>query len=187
MSTRYIYTNQIKDSDTKKSYLENVNGLQNFEEFNINYDSSRDKNKQVKATKIAILDGVPYIEGSNKMSLAVRSNSDYNIIVQDYNNDIYLHQDYTVRDSIHTILCLQSNMYTIGATSYKHNGPVPSLFPDIADMRWTEIHGKYQTVSVNFGGVFAESSVQPSVQPDVSIDIYNDNCILLRNGRRVHR
>jgi hypothetical protein len=38
------------------------------------------KNKKVKATKIAILDGVPYIEGSNKMSLAVRSNSDYNIM-----------------------------------------------------------------------------------------------------------
>jgi len=87
-------------------------------------------------------------------------------------------------------------MYTISATSYKHNGPVPSLFPDIADMRWTEIHGKYQTVSVNFGGVFEESSVQPSVQPDttqdVSIDICNideseDNCIILRNGRRVSK
>lgn len=38
------------------------------------------KNKQIKATKIAILDGVPYIESSNKMSLAVRSNSDYNIM-----------------------------------------------------------------------------------------------------------
>jgi hypothetical protein len=48
-------------------------------------------------------------------------------------------------------------MYTIGATSYKHNGPVPSLFPDIADMRWTEIHGKYQTISVNFGGVFPKA------------------------------
>jgi hypothetical protein len=35
---------------TNKSYLENVNGLQNFEEFNINYDSNRDKNKQVKAS-----------------------------------------------------------------------------------------------------------------------------------------
>jgi hypothetical protein len=127
------------------------------------------------------------IDGRCYFNVFRRYNSDYNIIVQDYNNDIYLHQDYTVRDSIHTILCLQSNMYTIGATSYKHNGPVPSLFPDIADMRWTEIHGKYQTVSVNFGGVFAESSVQPSVQPDVSIDIYNDNCILLRNGRRVYR
>lgn len=125
------------------------------------------------------------IDGRCYFNVFRRYNSDYNIIVQDYNNDIYLHQDYTVRDSIYTILCLnKSNMYTIDATSYKHNGPVPSLFPDIADMRWTEIHGKYQTVSVNFGGVFADSSVQP----DVSIDIYNeDNCILLRNGRRVHR
>ena len=35
---------------TNKTYLENVNGLKNFEEFNINYDSNRDKNKQVKAS-----------------------------------------------------------------------------------------------------------------------------------------
>ena len=84
-----------------------------------------------------------------------RYNSDFNIMVQDYNGDIYLHQDYTVRDSIHTILCLNDScIYTMNATSYKHNGPIPSLFPDIANMRWTEIHGRYQTVSVNFGGVF---------------------------------
>jgi hypothetical protein len=35
---------------TNKTYLENVNGLKNFEEFNINYDSNRDKNKQLKAS-----------------------------------------------------------------------------------------------------------------------------------------
>ena len=35
---------------TNKSYLENVNGSKKFEEFNINYDSNRDKNKQVKAS-----------------------------------------------------------------------------------------------------------------------------------------
>jgi hypothetical protein len=38
------------------------------------------RNTQVKATKVAVLDGVPYIEGSNKMSLSVRSNSNYNIL-----------------------------------------------------------------------------------------------------------
>lgn len=38
------------------------------------------KNKTVKATKVAVLDGVPYIEGSNKMSLAVRSTTDHNIM-----------------------------------------------------------------------------------------------------------
>jgi hypothetical protein len=35
---------------SNKTHLENVNGLQNFQEFNINYDSNRDKNKQVKAS-----------------------------------------------------------------------------------------------------------------------------------------
>jgi hypothetical protein len=35
---------------TNKTYLENVNGLKNFEKYNIDYDSNRDKNKQVKAS-----------------------------------------------------------------------------------------------------------------------------------------
>jgi hypothetical protein len=35
---------------TNKTYLENVNGLKNFEKYNIDYDSNRDKKKQVKAT-----------------------------------------------------------------------------------------------------------------------------------------
>lgn len=38
------------------------------------------KNNKVKAIKIAILDGVPYIEGNNKMSKFVRENKDYNIM-----------------------------------------------------------------------------------------------------------
>ena len=35
---------------TKKKYLENVNGSKKFEEFDINYDSTREKKKQVKAS-----------------------------------------------------------------------------------------------------------------------------------------
>lgn len=80
-----------------------------------------------------------------------RYNSDYNILIEDYNGDIYLHQDYTVKESISTILCVETNIYTLEAISYKHNGPVPSVHPDIADMRWTEVHEKYQAVHVNFG------------------------------------
>jgi hypothetical protein len=34
---------------TNKTYLENINGLKNFEKYNIDYDSNRDINKQVKA------------------------------------------------------------------------------------------------------------------------------------------
>jgi hypothetical protein len=35
---------------TKKTYLENVNGSKKFKEFNINYDSMRDKKKQIRAS-----------------------------------------------------------------------------------------------------------------------------------------
>jgi len=35
---------------TKKTYLENVNGSKKFKEFNINYDSTRDKKKQIRAS-----------------------------------------------------------------------------------------------------------------------------------------
>lgn len=38
------------------------------------------QNKKVNAITIAILDGVPYIEGKNKMSRFVRENSKYNIM-----------------------------------------------------------------------------------------------------------
>jgi hypothetical protein len=37
-------------------------------------------NKEVKAVTIAVLDGVPYIEGNNKMSKFVRENEGYNIM-----------------------------------------------------------------------------------------------------------
>ena len=89
-----------------------------------------------------------------------RYNSVYNIIVEDNNADIYLHQDYTVRKSLQTVMCLPeheaAHLYTWNATSYKHNGPVPSMSVDIADMRWTELQTNYQAVNVNFGGIFQD-------------------------------
>lgn len=98
-----------------------------------------------------------------------RYNSPYNIVIEDYNQDIYLHQDHTVRASLKTILCLTdyitSNIFTRNATSYKHNGPVPSNSYDIADMRWSELQSQYQAVNVNFGGIFSEPLLAtPSIQ-----------------------
>lgn len=93
-----------------------------------------------------------YIDGRYYFDVFRRYNSDYNFMIYDYNGDIYLHQDFTIRDSINTILCVDSNMYTIEATSYLHNGPVPSL--EIVNMRWTEVHMRYRTVSIDLGGVF---------------------------------
>ena len=99
-----------------------------------------------------------FINDRHYFNVFRRYNSVYNIVVEDNNTDIYLHQDYTVRKSLQSIMCLSdydtANINTWGATSYKHNGPVPSMSVDIADMRWTEIHSNYQAVSVNFGGLF---------------------------------
>lgn len=99
-----------------------------------------------------------FINGRHYFNVFRRYNSDYNIVIEDKNTDIYLHQDYTVRKSLQTIMCISeydaANIYTRGATSYKHNGPVPSILVDIADMYWTEIQSNYQAVSVNFGGTF---------------------------------
>lgn len=102
-----------------------------------------------------------YINGRAYFNVFRRYNSPYNIVIEDYNGDIYLHQDLMIRESLKTILCLtdyaSNNIYTLNATSFKHNGPVPSLAHNMADMRWSEIQAKYQAVSVNFGGILYDS------------------------------
>jgi hypothetical protein len=99
-----------------------------------------------------------HINGRHYFNVFRRYNSPYNIVIEDNNSDIYLHQDYTIRKSLQTVLCLPewdaANIYTWNATSYKHNGPIPSISHDIADMRWTEVHTQYYAINVNFGGIF---------------------------------
>jgi len=109
-----------------------------------------------------------------------RYNSVYNIVVEDNNADIYLHQDYTVRKSLQTVMCLPdyeaANIYTWNATSYKHNGPVPSMSVDIADMRWTELHMNYQAVSVNFRCIFQDP---PAYEFDNAVNTEANNVVLV--------
>jgi hypothetical protein len=104
-----------------------------------------------------------------------RYNSPYNIVIEDRNMDFYFHQDHTVRKSLQTVLCLTEYdagyMYTWNATSFKHNGPIPSLDKDIADMRWSEIQGRYHAVSVNFGGIFYDIPATLETPP---VDILYD-------------
>lgn len=116
-----------------------------------------------------------YINRYHYFNVFRRYNSVYNIVIEDNNFDVYLHQDHTVRTSLKNVLCLPesdaNNMYTMSATSYKHNGPVPSLSDDLADMRWTEIQTKYQAVSINFGGIFESANSYTPPPPSSSIDI----------------
>lgn len=101
-----------------------------------------------------------------------RYNSPYNFVIEDHCGDVYLHQDYTVRKSLQTVLCLSDtdarNLYTRSSFSYKHTGPVPSLTEDLADLRWSEIQSRYLAVSVNFGGVYWP---YPFVPRDLTSDL----------------
>lgn len=101
-----------------------------------------------------------HINGRHYFNVFRRYNSPYNIVIEDNNTDIYLHQDYTIRKSLQTVLCLPeyeaANIYTWNAVSYKHNGPIPSISHDIADMRWTDVHSQYYGIDVNFGGIFQD-------------------------------
>jgi hypothetical protein len=112
------------------------------------------------------------INGRHYFNVFRRYNSPYNIVIEDNNLDVYLHQDRTIRSSLAEIFCLPyweaSNIYTWHATSYMHNGQPPSTTMDIADMYWTEVQTRYQAIAVNFGGIFhALQSVPEDVHEDV--------------------
>lgn len=114
---------------------------------------------------------VIYIDGRHYFNVYRRYNSPYNIMIEDYNLDVHLHQDYTLRTSLKNILCLpeesSTNMYMLCADSFKHNGPI---IIDILDMRWTEIQTQFQAVNVHLSGVFPPATphnqmIQPLSQP----------------------
>ena len=98
------------------------------------------------------------INGRHYFNVFRRYNSPYNIVIEDNYNDIYLHQDNTIRESLQTVLCLPdwdaANIYTLTVTSYKHNGPIPAISHDIADMHWTDVYSHFYAINVNFGGIF---------------------------------
>jgi len=115
-----------------------------------------------------------YINGRNYFNVFRRYNSPYNIVIEDNNTDIYLHQDYTIRTSLQNILCLPDweadNIYMMNTISYKHNGPIPSSSYDIADMRWTDIQAEFYAINVNFGGIFEDNySDMPPLTPIAQI------------------
>lgn len=118
-----------------------------------------------KLDKIATI----YINGRYYFDIFRRYNSPYNIMIVDENDDVYLHQDHTIRKSLKTVMCLPDSesdkMYTSSATSYKHGGPAPHMFCDIADMRWTAVQDQYEAVIVNFEGMFNDTPLAMPFTP----------------------
>lgn len=103
-----------------------------------------------------------YINNRYYFNIYRRYNSSYNIVIEDYNNELHVQQDNTIRASLKKVLCLTEddthNMYTYTATSYKHNSSIPSTNKDVLDMRWTDIHAQFQAINVDFRGIFTNTS-----------------------------
>jgi hypothetical protein len=122
-----------------------------------------------KLEKIATI----YIKGRHYFNVYRRFNSTYNILIEDNNKDIYIHQDYTLISSVKTILCLPNkdynNVQVNNVYSYKYNGPIPSSTDSIINMRWTEIQNKYIEISINLEGIFNESVI-PFTPLNINLD-----------------
>ncbi len=148
------------------------------------YQNNNDQENQLKELSQMVicgqitykLDHIASIYINNRYYFNVfrRYNSPYNIIIKDNNNDIYLHQDYTIRSSLKNILCLpeymSNSIYSLNVTSYKHNGEAPRLSTDISDLRWTDIHAKYAAVVINFGGIF--NVYEHNIPSDITSNVY---------------
>lgn len=92
------------------------------------------------------------IDGRFYFTVFRRYNSPYNIIVEDYNDDFYLFQDETIRQTLANILCLsEAEEYQLAPQStfsFKHNGPAP-LATDVLDMSWIDLQGRFEAVNMN--------------------------------------
>jgi hypothetical protein len=93
-----------------------------------------------------------HIDGRHYFTVFRRYNSPYNIVVEDYNEDIYLFQNDIARQTLGAILCLsdyeENALATQAAFSFKHNGPAPEG-GELLDMRWIELQQRFEAVNIN--------------------------------------
>jgi hypothetical protein len=111
-----------------------------------------------------------------------RYNSVYDIVIEDMNQELYFHKDYTIRESLKNVLCLTDevtrNINTKNAYSYKHNSAAPQPIPpynvaDIIDMRWSDIQRYYHGLNINVNGIVFSWAATPA-GPSAHINNYED-------------
>ena len=118
-------------------------------------------NVLVGTTPINKLDLIAVVSfhGSIYFNVFRRYNSVYEIVIEDFNGDVFVHKDYTIRQSMQQMLCLSNEemqgMFTMQVLSFKHNAPPPMFcsMDVIADMRWSKIQQEWLGLAINFGGV----------------------------------
>jgi len=98
-----------------------------------------------------------FIHGVHYFNVFRRYNDPAEIIVEDYCGDFYFQQDGTVSDSLKNVLCLcdsqMESFRTIGLTTMKSANGINC---EIKNMKWSDVHTEFVTVSVNFGGILED-------------------------------
>jgi hypothetical protein len=98
-----------------------------------------------------------------------RYNNSYDIVLEDMYGDLHFHKDYTLRQSIQTVLCLSEeqmkNIHVLNMFSFKHQSE--QVTSELVSMRWSEIQYRWYGMSLNLGGILNEYH-SPSISNTIS-------------------
>jgi hypothetical protein len=104
--------------------------------------------------------GTIHIYGVHYFNVFRRYNSVYEIVLEDFHGDFHFHKDYTIRQSLQSILCLSNEqmegLYTRYATSFKHGSCPMTSMHDAPNMHWSELQQQWQAAALDFGGILEE-------------------------------
>lgn len=113
-----------------------------------------------KVVKKLDLIAIIYIYDEEYFTVYRRYNSVYEIVIRDYNNDIYVRKDEPIYCSIQDILCLSDeqmeNMRTVNAVSFKYNNKLDTNLYQLEKMLWTDIQMKWYGLVMNMNGILNE-------------------------------
>jgi len=113
-----------------------------------------------KMVKKLDLIAVITIYGEEYFTVYRRYNNVYEIVIKDYNNDIYIRKDESVYRSLQDILCLSDeqmeNIVTLDAITFKYNLLLPPSMNHLEKMMWSDIQTQWYGVVMNVGGILNE-------------------------------
>jgi hypothetical protein len=113
-----------------------------------------------KMLKKLDLIAVIYIYDEEYFTVYRRYNSVYEIVIRDYNKDIYVRKDEPIYRSIQDILCLSDeqveNMRTENVVTFKYNMGLDTDLYHLEKMLWTDIQMKWYGLVMNMSGILNE-------------------------------
>ena len=102
--------------------------------------------------------GTISIHGCEYFNVFRRYNNSYEIVLEDFYGDLHFHKDYTLRQSIQSVLCLSEeqmkNIHVLNMLSFKHQGE--KVTSELVNMRWSEIQYRWYGMSLNLGGILKD-------------------------------